>query len=393
MIILKDNFIDNCKLLHHMELIESDDEFNTYNLQNSITEIQFKPLYGLILIYANEFTIDSLTFPKIIPPKGYHLHYYNWDNPLPFVSLKIEQQPREREICFVKRTANIDSKILTNINNTKTHKFVWFVLHITESNNRYLRYTPEFYMSRQYLMTAAFTIIYDTVDLFKSTIKQLEYPQIKDYNINYIDECIYTNYNSISVDISIFIHFLSKNLKKYRNNYDFMGHSIYITSREFSGILRNINYMHDENAKCFISNGPLIGVVAEYVIKYKEIEEYVYVNASYLICVDEKKINIIKMIHKIYSKNNKTPHSVKFNGYYKIENYEKAIEQMEVSQNYKNLLYAALNSSNYEACDEHLMFIKNTKTNQTFLIYEIMYDNTIWKYKNNDMILCCNKII
>jgi len=457
MILIKDNIVDQKEINLYMDLIENDKKFNTYTLDKSIsdniTEIQTVPWFGVLIIYSDVNIIDKNYLMYYLSQRNVNsqdeedINYttsYLYNDLLPFGNMKTKAVKKSRSVKIIDNYTTFDRQLnrIIKRNLYQNDQFLWIVKIITkEQSPDFVDYGCLLYpvIDKIYLLSSVSTIIYDTCDLFKCSIKQIDFPYLHQYNYNNILETpLYiikedisqvNRYNNYGIKINLIYdliafninyHFVSINLKKMDNKFILYEHEIYLVAEAYiyNPNIENINITNPnenkylEHQRCFISNAPLYGRFYEFEILYnnkgEDIREKIFINQT-MICVYningyENGISIdncisnikykgvfltvskaVESIFKIkYSVKNATVKLIKS---YFINNFRSIIYNLNEHINYKNLLLAILDNGLF--CNSFCSnkYAVNITSNQIFIGYKKIADIDIMLKKNSSTIL------
>ncbi len=413
MILLKNDTIDIDQIRHYMDLIENDEKFNTYKLSDDIPEIQIVPPCGVLILYLEQYDRNEELLKLLettVDRKANYSYRYIQSDILPFGNMRSKLKKKKRTTLI--STYLSTYPLLCNSNNT----FTWYIYIVAKDCHHS---ALEFYSApdTDYLLLAASSIIYDTCGIFKSQIKQLDYPALSHYNYKHIiytplyfpKDSYYSHAKSIYrlnlINVILINYYLTTNRTKYCKRFLYYEHVIRIlrTQPPSNYDIEPENAELYETQECCITGGPLFGYFMEYNIKYmkgkKNISETVYVNDMALrndvsrgvyVEILYKNINITTITKAIESickaKLGIKKISIVYVKHHYINNFRKIICSLDAEQNYKNLLHGILDFGIF--CTKYRMYrVVNIRTNQLFLGMDQIYDIDIIKKMGSSTVL------
>lgn len=453
MIILKGDSIDFNKLKNAANKMENDPSYNTFYIEEAGVEIQTVPLYGFIIIYTK--SVENLHFSDFVTQWNQadekidiESNVYLNKSLIPFGYIR-SKNLREQELI---NANELEIPSLLNIMSTNNY-FKWYIKIIQRGMKGHIccsnlyNYIDTYSMYRNsageeaYLLSAASTIVYDTVDLFKTEIRQLDFPYIDQYTYSKNDKIIkdnihfncgtakhkkssytsdkFSNYTTISLEI---IKYYLNNFNMYKGGFNVDNHIVYLGLSHFMGSDANILnlftydeeilFANDEKYKddtCFISGSPLFGkclkIDLEYKIKGKQIKKYIIVQELFVIHNADSnlfvKYNGVTLYGKaivmslIRSRFN-LKSTVEIKTEYTVLNFDisntiNIINNMNIQQNKKNLFSGILLNGYYidhiQNNPREILYVINLDTNQIFVGLTYIKDVDIMTYTNSSSVL------
>lgn len=451
MIILKKETVDVSYIKTIMDKMMYDTEYNTYCVDKANVEIQLVPMYGIILIYTDD---NSYSFTKFrqdwsrMQINAAHANssanssananshansyastfQYTNQNIIPFGYVRERHPPKPQ--TFINLTCEDIRNIASMFANNS--EFKWYVKVIKKSSGNghivyanHHRYLRDIYnhnlLDRHYLLSAASTIVYDTIDMFKEEVKQLDFPRIDQLTYHDKGNIIFDANNrspssivingSFTVDTNIVMHYLQKYYPTYKDGYVVNNHILQFVSRwidtnvslNFDNISINNDVDMYADELCFISKCPLFGqcykITLSYNIKGKPISDHIIVldlflreslssRVSFRYNTSKVYITGIDAILSIY----KARYGIKTNIDYSVEslyfdNLSNTLNNMEIPQNKKNLLMGIGSHGFYKLRNGNKFYCMNAESNQIFIGLTYISDNDILAYQRSSTVL------
>ncbi len=440
MLIIKDTSLDFQKIRDAMIKMESDRAFNTYFLAEAGVEIQTVPLFGIINIYVDgtsnlkfeDFITSWKQFEAECGETNNKVYKYIERETFPFGYVRSLDK-----VCRKISPAN-DMAVILSKKIKGTKNFEWFINIIRPGSLGFLCCSGidifclfllhDARLLHKYLISSTFTIMYDTVNLFKEEIRQLDfpradqymlyergaiitdvihidsvhYPAITEFILYYLKQCICKN-DSIRNEYTIKINFSDYHLTDMYDPFTDVAPE-YITD----GIDYSQEYADD---LCFILDCPLFGKCVRFDLEYELDGKIIktYIMLSSLIVNNQWKMPIsichrgkyqygIRAILSMY----KTKFRVDTNVSIKqkctviylgcmLNGMQRTLINMKYPQNIKNLLEGIL-MNNCEIIKEENspnihVYVVNQNTNQIFVGMKTIRDVDIMKYANSSCIL------
>lgn len=402
MIILKSDSIDDINyglIAEHMKKIESDKEYNTYDLGAVVTEI--KNTYGLIVLLKNNVThfkrnLEQEFKDNIISDKENIMVTY-------ISAYGKQRKILKRELRYYYKLEDVNQGVYEEKNNN----FVWYILE-TDCFTRFNIENLYRKKIQQFLLLSPSTILLDIDDTYISNIKKLDFPSLCDtkmfLNKKVIENIILLptpNYNSVfACDIHIIEHYMNKKYKYLKNSYVITS-NIYIyldlyARYGYTSFKKDIYITENIKKRCYISYSPIFGPYVEFTLEWKTNKtlnsKTIYVSKflmNQISCYDYLEGRIFsKTLVKIFkSRNNITSNVniIKIRDNLYSDTYELAIKKMNTSDEEKYLLLGLLEYG----CvfDKNKFYIINTQKNKLFMGVSCITDALLLEYAQTDTIL------